>query len=297
MSRSGHDDARTADRDDALRPRAESAGAAPSDRFGRDLTLPQGDVRERVAWREGTVALRGSETRVLATVGAFRVVPATDLEDLRGARDVWHGDVQHLAEERLLTRTRVAIDGQPTAVLVLTREGKALLDAHQPARDDGRTQQYHAGLVKPRELPHDAQLYRLYQAEAARLHAEGARVTRVVLDYELKREYQTFLHRRHQGDDADPESALQAFATAQQLPVVDGHLELPDVRLEVETPDGRLEVRDLELVTEHYSRGQLAGKARAGFTLYRAAGAGRLRGGPARTGGTPFDPRHLERLS
>ena len=80
------------------------------------------------------------------------------------------------------------------------------------------------------------------------------------------------------------------------LPVVDGHLELPDVRIEYETPDGRIEYRDVELVTEHYSRGQLAGKAQAGFTLYRAAGAGRVRGGNARTGGTPFDPRHLERL-
>ena len=33
------------------------------------------------------------------------------------------------------------------------------------------------------------------------------------------------------------------------------------------TEDGRLEHRDVELVTEHYSRGQLAGKARAGFAL------------------------------
>ena len=46
---------------------------------------------------------------------------------------------------------------------------------------------------------------------------------------------------------------------------------LPDLRIEYETPDGRLEHRDLELVTEHYSRGQLAGKTRAGF-----AATGRL---------------------
>ena len=81
-----------------------------------------------------------------------------------------------------------------------------------------------------------------------------------------------------------------------RLPYEDEHVQFPDVRIEYETPDGRIEYRDLELVTEHYSRSQLAGKAQAGFTLYRAAGAGRLRGGQARTGGTPFDPRHLERL-
>ena len=45
--------------------------------------------------------------------------------------------------------------------------------------------------------------------------------------------------------------------------------------------DGRLEHRDLELVTEHYSRSQMAGKRQAGFHLYRAGGEGR------RTGGTP----------
>ena len=49
-------------------------------------------------------------------------------------------------------------------------------------------------------------------------------------------------------------------------------------------------------MTPHYSRGQLAGKARAGFTLYRAA----VRRPPTRrigrTGGTPTDPHHLEWL-
>ena len=54
--------------------------------------------------------------------------------------------------------------------------------------------------------------------------------------------------------------------------------------------------RDVELVTEHYSRGQLAGKAQAGFALYRAAGAGLRGAAAARTGGTPLDPHHLERL-
>ena len=75
-----------------------------------------------------------------------------------------------------------------------------------------------------------------------------------------------------------------------KLPIIDGHLELPDLRLEYESVDGRVEYRDVELVTEHYSRGQLGGKRAAGFAMYRA------RGGHARTGGTPFDPHHLERL-
>ena len=65
---------------------------------------------------------------------------------------------------------------------------------------------------------------------------------------------------------------------------------------EYETEDGRAEHRDVELVTEHYSRAHLAGKARAGFALYRAAGGGSPRGGSVRKGGTPLDPHLLEAL-
>jgi hypothetical protein len=96
-----------------------------------------------------------------------------------------------------------------------------------------------------------------------------------VLDYELKRDYQTFLNRADRPEGVDHEDDLKTFAAAARLPIVDGHLELPDLRIEYETPDGRLEYRDVELVTEHYSRSQLAGKSAAGFALYRAAGAGR----------------------
>jgi DNA-binding PadR family transcriptional regulator len=293
MARGGRDEIRGAPAPQERDPSPGGGRSAPDAHVpGRDLTLPRTDVREPVSHGHTVYHLRGSETRLLATVGTFRVVPAEDLEAHASARDVWHGDFQRLADQGLITRTRIVIEGRPTAVVALTRAGKAVLEAHEPAREDGREQRYHAGLVKPRELAHDAQLYRLYQIEAARIEDEGGRVSRVVLDYELKHEYQTFLHRKDRPEDQDPASDLHAFAAAHRLPVLDGHLELPDVRLEVETPDGRLEVRDLELVTEHYSRGQLAGKARAGFTLYRSAGGG----GNARTGGTPLDPRHLVRL-
>jgi hypothetical protein len=186
----------------------------------------------------------------------------------------------------------VTINRQSVAVAVLTREGKSLLDAHQDRTTARPPQAFHAGLVKPRELAHDAQLFRLFQAEAARIEAEGGRVERVLLDYELKREYQTFLNRPTRTDDGED---MATFAAAHDLPIVDGHLELPDLRIEYETPDGRVEHRDVELVTEHYSRAQLAGKSQAGFSLYRATGA-RGAGGGARTGGTPVDPHHLEWL-
>ncbi len=292
MSRDGRDDARDGTREAPRTPEIrETTGRRPGVPMER-LTLPRGQDREVVSVRGREYRLRGSESRTLATVGAFRVVRADDLQPLRSSRDAWTGDLRALADQGLIQLRTVEVNHRSTAVAVLTRAGKDVLDAHQ-RQDAGRPQTFHAGLVKPREIAHDSQVYRLYQAEADRIEAEGGRVSRVVLDYELKREYQTFLNRPDRPADADRGDEIEAFASASGLPIVDGHLELPDLRIEYETADGRLEYRDVEFVTEHYSRGQLGGKRAAGFAMYRAAGA---RGGNARTGGTPFDPHHLERL-
>jgi DNA-binding MarR family transcriptional regulator len=260
------------------------------------LALPRTDARQPVHLQDRTYALRDSETHILATVGTFRVVPAADVTPGSTTPDVWNGDIRHLSEEGLIERKSVVINGQPTPVLVLTKEGKALLEAHRNVRPDGRQQGYHAGLVKPRELAHDAQLYRVYRAEAARITGQGGRVRRVVLDYEIKREYQQFLHRSDRPDGLSQADDRAAFAAQSRLPIVDEHLELPDLRIEYETTQGDLAYRDVELVTEHYSRAQLAGKARAGFSMYRAAGGRPSSGGASGRGGTPLDPHHLEWL-
>jgi len=256
------------------------------------LRLPRTDRREPVALRDRVYHVRESEARALAVIGTFRVVPEAELRHLSAASS--RADLRGLTEQGLIVRSTAIVNHQPTPLVVLTPEGKALLDAHVDA--GGARQQYHQGLVKPRELGHDVQLYRVYQMEAARLEHDGGRITRVVLDYELKHDYQTFLHRKDRPDGTTHETDLQAFADARQLPIIDGHLELPDLRIEYETEDGRLEHRDVELVTEHYSRGQMAGKAQAGFALYRAGGGGGAQGGSTRTGGTPLDPHHLEAL-
>jgi hypothetical protein len=292
MSRSPRDDSRNEGRtvnDGDGRPSVDPRSmSVPLDR----LTLKPGTTRQPIVHRGTTYRLRDSDVRALATIGTFRVVRADDVQTMRSTVDAWTGDLRNLREQGLVDVKTITINREPTAVAVLTRDGKSLLDGHQHVTGERRPQAFHAGLVKPRELAHDAQLYRLFQAEAARIESEGGRVDRVVLDYELKRDYQTFLNRKGKTDDSDD---VSTFAAEYGLPVVDGHLELPDLRIEYEAPDGELDHRDVELVTEHYSRSQLAGKSRAGFSMYRAAGAS-LRSGSARTGGTPLDPHHLEWL-
>jgi hypothetical protein len=66
----------------------------PREVFTRELDLPRGSSRERVRANDREYRLSGDDVRVLATVGAFRVVPASDLREpsprtpTRPARDL-----------------------------------------------------------------------------------------------------------------------------------------------------------------------------------------------------------------
>jgi hypothetical protein len=301
---SARDPARTvssdADREVARSP-AETLDRSDSWSASRDLTLPQAPAREPVTLGRDRYRLRASEVEVLATIGTFRVVPGRDLQGADGtdAGDghrltAQPGDLRSLLDQRLIQSHTVVVNEQPERVFVLTDRGKALLESHRtPDPTAARGQQYYAGLVKPRELAHDAQLYRVFEIERGKLEEQGARVHRVVLDYELKRQYHAYVH--EQGErGVDAPTARKAFANERNLPFVKGHIRLPDVRIEYQMPDGREEHRDLELATEHYSRSQVAGKQSAGFRVYRSSGV-RLTGSP-KTGGAPLVPSDPEWL-
>ncbi len=74
-----------------------------SDVFTRHVDLPRGPERERVQDRDRVYTLRGSESRTLATVGAFRVVSSGDLRDHDGSRaNLRSGDLRHLRDQGLI---------------------------------------------------------------------------------------------------------------------------------------------------------------------------------------------------
>lgn len=52
----------------------------PRDGLMHDLDLPRGEQRELVVDRDRTYELNGEDSRTLAAVGAFRVVPERDIE-------------------------------------------------------------------------------------------------------------------------------------------------------------------------------------------------------------------------
>jgi hypothetical protein len=131
-------------------------------------------------------------------------------------------------------------------------------------------------LLKSREAEHDADLYRLYQKEAARIERAGGRPVRVILDYEIKRTLNRDLALL--GADKDNLERKAEIAEKYGLAMVNGRIPLPDMRLEYEDAEHLLQRVDLELATREYRPRSLAEKAKAGFAIYgRTEDASRLR--------------------
>jgi hypothetical protein len=275
----------------------------PRDVFTRDLDLPRGSSRERVRVNDKEYRLSGDDVRVLATVGAFRVVPAGDLREpnprtpTRPARDL-----ERLRDVGLVHTTPYVVGRTRTTLVTLTGDGRDVLEQGRRPGSASAGQSFYVGITKPRELAHDSRLYSAYLKAAERLAERGEPVRRVVLEEELKREYQRFLQaenreRRERGETPEERAeAVAQWAQEHELPYDDGHVQFPDARIEYEDRDGRRAVENIEVVTPHYRGAHAAAKARSGFTRYRAFGA-RL-GGLRTTGrsGRGVDPRLAEEL-
>jgi DNA-binding MarR family transcriptional regulator len=288
------DDWRDRDNDDTLTlargPRDREDGLDPRTVFMRNLNLPRGRDREIVHdIRDRQCTLRGSETRTLSTIGAFRIVSARDLRDHNDRpADPRSGDLRHLREEGLIRTER--LDGHREHVVVLTDRGRDVLNAHRDERHKDHRQEFYAGLVKPREVEHDSQIYHAYLQEAERIAERDARIERVVLDYELNGEYQRWLH----GRDGDCEECcgrpdretheIEEWARDHDLPYFDDQVHFPDLRIEYEELDGRRDHEDVEVVTIHYRGAHGAAAARSGFSCYRGSSA-RISGGGGGRGG------------
>ena len=292
------------------RGRSGGAHAQPTDvtdesrdSLSRGLDLPRGPDREKVRVRGRDYELSGNDIRLMTRVGAFRVVPANELRasnprtPTRPARDL-----ERLREHGLVKTMPYVIGRTRTTLVTLTDRGRDLLEVHRsPASREG-DQKFYAGVSKPRELAHDARVHAGYERAVAKLEGQGARVRRVVLEEELKADYQRFLQRGNKGrrdGQGEPErdrETIARWAREHELPCHDGHVDLPDARIEYVDRDGRPRVEDIEIVTPHYRGAHAAAKAASGFSQYRAAGA-RV-GGVSGSGrsGRGVDPRAAEDL-
>lgn len=233
--------------------------------------------------------LRAEEKKVLAEVGRFRVVRVEDL-----ARTIYGGksrklenDLNYLRDKGLVETRRVNLrhDGKQRAIerveiVTLTKEGRSLLIKQGDLPTD---QKVYAGMVKPREVEHDSQIYRAYRKEAERIESRGGANLRVRLDYEIKSDAQKAIYAERKADpERDMASIKEEVAAKLELPFVDGQIQIPDARIDYELPrDAERDVdadqgsrtghEDIEVLTAAYHAGHLRSKAQAGFRNYASS--------------------------
>jgi len=225
------------------------------------------------------VRLHPEEKVLLADAGRFRVVTLKDisLTIYGGNEQAARSDLRFLQKQGLVTLDIVNArrDGRARPVgrfevITLTDAGERV--AHFANRIEPKQRLYH-GLVKPREVEHDTQIYRAYQKEAEKLRAQGGEHFRVRLDFELKSEVQKAIYAARKSEPGrDLNEIKQQVAVQYRLPFVDNQIQIPDARIEYDLDQGsRAGFSDIEVITAAYHRGHLQSKVQTGFHLYASA--------------------------
>lgn len=248
----------------------------PTDQRPRRHAIPQQAVG---------LSLREEERRVLFEVGRFRVITTRDLaETIYGNRQSrLERDLSFLREKRLIQVDTVNArrDGrggrvERIEVVTLTKGGQSLARLTGGLAQD---QKLYAGMVKPREVEHDTQIYRAYRKEAEKIEQKGGTNLRVQLDFELKSQVQKAIHAERKADPRrDMGEIKQQVAKQFDLPYVNGGIQIPDARIEYDLPrengqdqGSRTGHEDIEVITAAYRPGHLRNKAQAGFHNYASA--------------------------
>ncbi len=201
--------------------------------------------------------------------------------------DFPHDTLENLHDQWLVELVDL---GDSERGLTLTVDGRDLLDSHALERDREPSQTFYAGVSRSREIEHDSNLYVTFRQEEARLRDEhpDLEIRRVVLEQDLKREYQEFLqepNRDRPDSDGRPgrdDNEVRDWARDHDLPYFDDQVHFPDYRIEYEV-DGRELHQDVELFTPHYRGAHAASSVRSGFRIYFVAS----RGGGGRSGPRP----------
>jgi hypothetical protein len=216
--------------------------------------------------------LNSSQAAMLRDVGAFRTITAESLRRhlYQGDEERSRKDLANLTDQRLMAVQRDSTG--KARYISLTREGKGVTESHLRANPNQVT---YSGIVKKRELRHDAAIYDVYQKEAQIISKSGGTPKRVVLDFELKKNVNSQLAKIQNLSPAERERQRKEIADAHGLKIVNGKIQIPDVRVEYESRDQEECKVDLECVTGHYKARQIAAKAAAGFKLYNQDYRGR----------------------
>lgn len=236
------------------------------------------DRRVRHRGRARTYSLRDREIQAMTDIGTFRTVDAQDLKRFAYAGDerAMNNDLRELRAAGLIEeKTLLRAHKEPCRVIALTKEGRRIA---RKATGLPKDQALYHGFVKPREIEHDADLYKVYQQAAEEIRRQCGKPLRVRLDFELKGAVQRERNAVKGLPQEEQTRRLGAFARERNLAMNGTRIHVPDLQLEYETRDGELERTNLELVSGNYRNEGIRGKAESGFAIYaRAADTARIR--------------------
>jgi len=204
----------------------------------------------------------------MADIGRFRAVDVKDLarfayqgDEARAKYDLENLRTQGLVEEKTLFRAHQSA----RKIVTLTERGHGVA---RKVSGLAKEQRIYHGIVKPRELDHDADLYKVYQKAVEKIQEKGGKPLRVRLDFEIKES----VNREKEAAGHLPEGMrrrwLRAVAEQHGLTIDDTTIHLPDIQVEYETLDGKVERENLELFSRNYREEGIRGKAAAGFKIY-----------------------------
>jgi len=229
-------------------------------------------VRRDVRSGRQVYSISPDEREAMYDMGRFRVVKSEDLAELRyrGKQSLMDQDTRSLMVQGLVQRKTewTGKSGEVNTFWTLTKEGKRFLQKQYPLP---KGQALYIGFVKPKELSHDAAIYPTFHREATLIEKDGGRISRVVLDYELKKKAYSPLAKAKALGDAEYARRQAEIAREFSLKVVKGHIVLPDLRIEYVDRHGVAAHVDLEVATQNYHGSHAADKAAAGFKIYASS--------------------------
>ncbi|HEY0758754.1 MAG TPA: hypothetical protein VGD59_05815 [Acidisarcina sp.] len=251
--------------------------------MAQELSLTRRPRRDHLPHQMVGVSLREEERKLLADVGRFRVIATRDLAAAvyEGRSSRMERDLSFLREKGLVKVDAVNArrDGrggrvERIEVVTLTDAGR---EAARQTSGLPLDQRLYVDMVKPREVEHDAQIYRAYRKEAEKIERNGGSNLRVRLDFELKSDVQKAIHAARKGEpERDMAGIKQQVAQQFDLPYVNNSIQIPDARIEYDRKDEQNIAagsghEDIEVLTAAYHAGHLRAKAQSGFRVYASA--------------------------
>lgn len=230
-----------------IRPRRERSQQSRARIIDRepmhDRPMERRQKRDQLPRQVIGVSLREEERKVLSEVGRFRVVATRDLAEslYDGRTRQMQQGLRYLREQGLVDvdTVRARRDGrggkvERIEVVTLTKEGRSLARQTSDLPD---AQKLYYGMVKPREVEHDTQIYRAYRKEAEKIEHGGGTGLRVKLDFEIKSEVQKAIYVERKADpNRDLSEIKQQVAEKLELPFVGGKIQIPDARIVYDLP-------------------------------------------------------------